>query len=90
MIVYANGMAQTNNAGWETLFNGKNLKGWTTKTHHYEVGDNYGDTFRVEDGMVKVRYDRYEGPFNDRFQTFILPCNIDSLASSIKELHTIP
>ncbi|SNR60870.1 protein of unknown function [Maribacter sedimenticola] len=53
--------------GWETMFNGKDLEGWTTKIHHYEVGDNYGDTFRAEDGMVKVRYDGYEGEFNDRF-----------------------
>ena len=49
------------------MFNGEDLKGWTTKIHHYEVGDNYGDTFRAEDGMVKVRYDQYEGEFNERF-----------------------
>ncbi|WP_373518674.1 DUF1080 domain-containing protein [Pricia sp.] len=53
--------------GWVSLFNGKNLDGWTTKIHHYETGDNYGDTFRVEDRMIKVRYDKYEGYFNDRF-----------------------
>lgn len=53
--------------GWQLLFNGKDLEGWTTKIHHYEVGDNYGDTFRAEDGMIKVRYDQYEGDFNDRF-----------------------
>ncbi len=53
--------------GWEVLFNGKNLDGWTTKIHHYEVHDNYGDTFRVEDGMIKVRYDQYEGDFNERY-----------------------
>ena len=58
---------QQKDDGWETMFNGDNLKGWTTKIHHYEVGDNYGDTFRAEDGMVKVRYDQYEGDFNDRF-----------------------
>lgn len=52
---------------WISLFNGKDIDNWTTKVHHYEVGDNYADTFRVEDGMVKVRYDKYEGPFNDRF-----------------------
>lgn len=52
---------------WEYLFNGENLDGWTTKIHHYETGDNYGDTFRAEDGMIKVRYDKYEGDFNDRF-----------------------
>jgi hypothetical protein len=49
------------------MFNGKDLSGWTNKIHHYEAGDNYGDTFRVEDTIIKVRYDRYEGDFNDRF-----------------------
>lgn len=58
---------QQTEEGWETMFNGENLEGWTTKIHHYEVGENYGNTFRAEDGMVKVRYDNYEGPFNDRF-----------------------
>ncbi len=53
--------------GWESLFNGKDLNGWTAKVHHYEVGENYGNTFRVADGMIKVRYDQYEGDFNDRF-----------------------
>ncbi len=53
--------------GWETLFNGTDLSGWTTKIHRYEVGDNYADTFRVEDSIIKVRYDRYEGAYNDRF-----------------------
>ncbi len=57
----------TSNDGWETIFNGENLDGWTTKIHHYEVGDNHGDTFRVEEGMIKVRYDNYEGEYNDRF-----------------------
>jgi hypothetical protein len=53
--------------GWEILFNGTNLDGWTTKIHHYEVGDNHGDTFRVEESIIKVRYDKYEGDFNERF-----------------------
>ncbi|MGB6151282.1 MAG: DUF1080 domain-containing protein [Pricia sp.] len=52
---------------WKPLFNGRNLDGWTTKIHHYETGHNYGETFRVEDSIIKVRYDRYEGDFNDRF-----------------------
>ncbi len=52
---------------WKPLFNGKNLNGWTTKIHHYEVGDNFGDTFRAEDGLIKVRYDKYKGDFNDRY-----------------------
>lgn len=53
--------------GWQQMFNGQDIKDWTTKIHHYEVGDNYGDTFRVEDGLIKVRYDNYEGDFNDRY-----------------------
>lgn len=53
--------------GWPTMFNGENLDGWTIKIHHYETGDNYGNTFRAEDGIIKVRYDQYEGAYNDRF-----------------------
>ncbi len=52
---------------WKPLFDGKTLNNWTTKIHHYEVGDNHGETFRVEDDMIKVRYDNYEGDFNDRY-----------------------
>ncbi len=51
---------------WVNLFNGKNLNDWIVKIHHHETGDNYGNTFRVEDGMIKVRYDQYD-KFNDRF-----------------------
>ena len=32
-----------------------------------KLGDNYADTFRVEDGVLKVCYDKYDGSFNDRF-----------------------
>jgi hypothetical protein len=45
--------------GWVPLFNGKNLDGWTPKITGYELGDNHADTFRVEDGVLKVRYDKY-------------------------------
>jgi hypothetical protein len=51
---------------WIKLFNGKNLKNWTVKIHHHEVGDNFGNTFRVEDGIIKVRYDQYD-KFNERY-----------------------
>ncbi|MFM1963623.1 MAG: hypothetical protein RLZZ172_2468, partial [Bacteroidota bacterium] len=36
---------------WISLFNGKDLSNWTVKIFHHEVGDNYGNTFRAEDGM---------------------------------------
>jgi 3-keto-disaccharide hydrolase len=51
---------------WIQLFNGKNLDGWTPKIRYYELGDNFGDTFRVEDGLLKVSYDKYDR-FGDRF-----------------------
>lgn len=52
--------------GWISLFNGKDISDWIVKIHHHDVGDNYGNTFRVKDGMVQVRYDQYD-KFNDRF-----------------------
>ncbi|SKB56585.1 protein of unknown function [Parapedobacter luteus] len=44
---------------WIQLFNGKDLTDWTVKIAKHEVGENYANTFRVEDGMLKVRYDGY-------------------------------
>src|SRR4051812_43244222 len=46
-------------SGWVSLFNGKDLEGWTPKIKGYEAGENYGNTFRVEDGVLRVSYDRY-------------------------------
>lgn len=51
---------------WISLFNGEDLEGWTVKIRGYESGDNFADTFRVEDGMLTVSYDGYED-FNARF-----------------------
>jgi hypothetical protein len=52
---------------WTPLFNGRNLDGWTPKITGHDAGVNFADTFRVEDGLLKVRYDKYGGPFNGRF-----------------------
>jgi hypothetical protein len=52
---------------WFPLFNGKDLTGWTPKIRGYAAGENFGDTFRVEKGVLKVSYDRYGGRFNERF-----------------------
>jgi len=52
---------------WHKLFNGKDLTGWTPKIKGYELGDNHADTFRVDDGILKVSYDEYQGPFRGRF-----------------------
>lgn len=51
---------------WIPLFNGRDLDDWIVKIHHHEPGVNFGNTFRVDDGKIKVRYDQY-GDFNDQF-----------------------
>ena len=52
---------------WRALFNGRDLDGWVVKLAHHEVGDNYAETFRVEDGAIAVRYDKYGDDFGARF-----------------------
>ena len=51
---------------WVQLFNGKNLTGWKVKIKGHALGENFGNTFRVEDGILKVVYDKYD-KFNGRF-----------------------
>ena len=51
---------------WIPLFNGRNLDGWEAKIKGYERGNNFGDTFRVDAGVIKVSYDKY-GEFGGRF-----------------------
>ena len=52
--------------GWVSLFNGKDIKDWNLKIHHHDYNVNFGNTFRVEDGLIKVRYDQYKD-FNEQF-----------------------
>ena len=51
---------------WHSLFNGRDLSGWTPKIANHSVGENYANTFRVEDGVIKVSYDKY-GKFERQF-----------------------
>ena len=51
---------------WTSLFNGRDLNDWIVKINHHDVGVNHGNTFRVEDGILKVRYDQYDD-FNEQF-----------------------
>jgi hypothetical protein len=44
---------------WIALFNGRDLTGWTVKIRGHAVGENFGDTFRVVDGLLTVSYDEY-------------------------------
>lgn len=59
LILFTPVMAAEENP-WVPLFNGKNLDGWTPKISGHPLGVNFAETFRVEDGILKVSYDGYE------------------------------
>lgn len=50
---------KSNKGEWRSLFNGKDLSGWTPKLNHHITGDNYANTFRVTNGTIAVNYDDY-------------------------------
>lgn len=52
---------------WKSLFNGKDINDWVVKIHHHKAGENFGNTFRVEDRMIRVNYDQYGESFDDQF-----------------------
>ncbi len=51
---------------WVQLFNGKDLTDWQPKITGYNLNDNYGNTFYVENGLMKVKYDAYPS-FDNKF-----------------------
>jgi hypothetical protein len=51
---------------WIQLFNGKDLNDWNVKITGYPLNENFANTFRVEDGKIKVLYDGYD-EFHERF-----------------------
>lgn len=60
---------ETKEKDWVSIFNGNDLSGWTWKINGYPLGENFGNTFRVEDGLLRIRYDGYGSDLNDRFGT---------------------
>ena len=55
---------------WIQLFNGKSLDGWTPKFAKHDIGENFNDTFRVDNGLLEVRYDKwtkFDGEFGHLF-----------------------
>ena len=64
----ARGTASTgsDDGEWISLFNGRDLDGWVVKVAQHPLGENYANTFRVEDGILKVSYDNYTR-FDEQF-----------------------
>ena len=44
---------------WIQLFNGRDLADWTPKFAKHDLGVNLNETFRVENGVLAVRYDKW-------------------------------
>ena len=66
LIVSCNATNKIPQNDWIQLFNGKDMDNWTIKIRNHALNENFGNTFRVEDGLLKVRYDQYEN-FDDQF-----------------------
>jgi hypothetical protein len=72
-LAVAGGAAPQNDPNakeWLPLFNGRDLNDWTIKFAHHDLGENVNNTFRVEDGLLKVRYDKwttFDGEFGHIF-----------------------
>ena len=62
----AGAQAAPDRKDWVQLFNGRDLEGWDVKITGHDLNDNFGNTFRVENGLLKVRYDGYN-TFDGRF-----------------------
>jgi len=55
-----------NQETWVQLFNGTDLNGWAIKIKGHDLDDNFANTFRVEDSLIKVSYGGYE-TFDEQF-----------------------
>jgi hypothetical protein len=42
------------------LFNGNDLNDWQIKFKGFELGENFNNTFRVEDGLLRVSYENWD------------------------------
>lgn len=52
---------------WKQLFNGEDLDNWQIKLRGHNLNENFGETFRVVDGNLQIRYDQYENGFEEKF-----------------------
>lgn len=48
------------------MYNGKDLSNWKIKIRNHKLGENFANTFRVNDGNIQVRYDGYDN-YDEQF-----------------------
>ena len=84
--------AKADKKDWIQLFNGRSLEGWTVKIAKHKVGDNFGNTFRVENGLLKISYDQYDnldGQFGhlfykDKFSYYLIAVEYRFVGEQVK------
>jgi hypothetical protein len=70
LLLSCNKAARQPEPQWISLFNGKDLTGWDIKIAKHPLNENYGNLFRVENGILKVSYDQidsFRGEFGHLF-----------------------
>src|SRR4030095_15196837 len=60
------GKKEVSQQDWKPLFNGKDITGWDIKIKDHPFNENYKNTFRIEDSMIRVVYNVYE-KFDNQF-----------------------
>ncbi|MFK7863902.1 MAG: DUF1080 domain-containing protein [Pseudohongiellaceae bacterium] len=66
LLLSSTSSAQSQSEEWTQLFNGKDLDNWVIKFTGEELGENYRNTFGVENGLLTVSYDQWPD-FNNEF-----------------------
>jgi hypothetical protein len=66
LFAFCSNHSRVDDPVWIQLFNGKDLNDWKPKITGYALNDNYANTFRVENGVIKVNYDGYSS-FDGKF-----------------------
>lgn len=77
---------------WTTLFNGKDLDDWTVKITGHKVNENFGNTFSVRDGVIRVNYDQYDSFkeqyghifYNKKFSSYLLRLEYRFVGEQVK------
>jgi hypothetical protein len=72
-LIFSCTTSKPKDKGWIQLFNGKDLNDWKIKISGFPLNENFGNTFRVEDGLLKVRYDQYQ-KFDDHYGHIFYKC----------------
>lgn len=77
---------------WTTLFNGKDLDEWTVKITGHKINENFGNTFSVRDGVIRVNYDQYDSFkeqyghmfYNKKFSSYLLRLEYRFVGEQVK------